>query len=148
MMERRLRVISSLLVRSLPADVRKALYTDTKFCERIGIETAAAFALGKDVSVRSISLLDALRAAVDGRKSTRLILADGKGVRVKLSVNKGGSAVVHLGAGAFQLKTLTSFRRKLWCGGKRSSGYSRSSLFLKKRRSVGAKFFNSKAQQG
>ncbi len=118
MMERRLRVISSLLVRSLPADVRKALYTDTKFCERIGIETAAAFALGKDVSVRSISLLDALRAAVDGRKSTRLILADGKGVRVKLSVNKGGSAVVHLGAGAFQfenadvLSSKTLVRRK------------------------------------
>jgi hypothetical protein len=116
--ERRLRVIGSLLVRSLPADVRKALYTDTQFCEEIRIETAAAFALGKDISVRSVSLLGALGAAVDGRKSTRLTLADGKEVRAKLSLSNGTAAVVHLGSEAFQfddadlLSSKPALRRK------------------------------------
>ncbi len=99
---RRIRVIASLLVRSLPQDVRRALYADTQFCEEIGIETAATFALGKDVSVRSASLLDALAAAIDGRKSARLILADGKEERAKLGVDKQTSAVIYLGAGAFK----------------------------------------------
>jgi hypothetical protein len=90
-------VMGSLLVRSMPSDVSKALYADTQFCADVGIQTAAYFGLGKDVSVQSASLLKAIGAAIDGRKTARLKLPDGTEVRTKLSVNQGTRAVIHIG---------------------------------------------------
>jgi hypothetical protein len=90
------RVMGSLLVRSMPSEIRRALYADSKFCSDVGIRTAASSALGNDVSVQSASLLKAIRAAIDGRKAARLKLANGKEVRAKLSVSKGKRAIIHL----------------------------------------------------
>jgi hypothetical protein len=90
------KMMGSLLVRAMPNDVRKALYTDKQFCSDVGIRTAASFAVGKEVAVQSAGLLKAIGAAIDGRKTARLKLPDGKELRAKLSVNEGNRAVIHL----------------------------------------------------
>jgi hypothetical protein len=93
--------MASLLIRVMPPEVRKVLYEDKQFCSAIGIRTSSTFPLGADIAVEAPSLLKALGAAVDGRKSAQLTLGDGKKIRVKIGTKHGGGAVVFFGKQAF-----------------------------------------------
>lgn len=95
------RVMGSVIVRAMPNDVRKALYADAQFCSEIGIETVSSFPLGGNVAVESVSLFKAIGAAIDGRKSARIKLPNGKEIRAKLGINQRNRAVIQLGKQSF-----------------------------------------------
>lgn len=98
------RTMASLLVSAFPTPIRAALYRDKQFCADVGITTTASMPLSANLSVQSESLFSALAAAVDGRKSTRIKLADGSQVRVTLGVEKNGSGTLRFGGRGFTFR--------------------------------------------
>jgi hypothetical protein len=85
-------LLVAMLINPLPAPARMDLLLDERFCADLGIKPKLFYPLGRDQSVETVSLHNALRAALAGRKSARLILKDGRNVRVKLAVQRGGKA--------------------------------------------------------
>jgi len=84
----------ALLINPLPASARKILLLDEAFCNKLGIKPQFWYPLGGKLSVETVSLHDALRSAVSGRKTSVLRLNSGRRAHVKLGFQKGGKATL------------------------------------------------------
>jgi hypothetical protein len=79
----------AIAVEALPSSVRRYLLADDTFCAKFDIIPRFSFPLG-DCTVETRSLNKALRAAIAGRRWTRLSPERGPAFRVKLGVRNGG----------------------------------------------------------
>jgi hypothetical protein len=94
-------VMGALLISPLPKAVRDALLADRAFLSKLDITPQYSFHLTADLSGELGSLHAALRAAISGRKTAYLRLADKSRVRAKLRLRKNGHVSLELKARAF-----------------------------------------------
>lgn len=87
-------VKTALLIDPLPAAAGKSLLLDDAFCSKLGIKPRFFYPLDDKLSVETGSLHAALRAAVAGSKTGRVLLRSGKQIRVKLGTQAGGKATL------------------------------------------------------
>ena len=95
------KTLFGLVVNSLPAPVRGSIFGDEAVCQKFGIAPEFCIPLDAETGVETKSLHNALCAAVSGRKSAMLKLRDGRRVRAKIGVRKGGLATLQLKKKAF-----------------------------------------------
>jgi hypothetical protein len=88
------RTLFTLILESLPPDVRTRLLMDEAFSETFDFAPKFSFSLGSDCRVDMGSLNKALRTAVAGRKSAMLSRDTGAPFRVKLGLHKKGQATI------------------------------------------------------
>ncbi|RWB74595.1 MAG: hypothetical protein EOQ50_14880 [Mesorhizobium sp.] len=84
--------LTELLLNPLPLSVRMPLLLDEEFRAKLGLKPRFSYPLGKQLSVETGSLHDALRAAIRGRASAMITLSDGQRVRGGVSRLPDGKA--------------------------------------------------------
>src|ERR1043166_8316656 len=83
-----------LVVDPLPVPARGSILLDADYCARFKASPKSWFPLDGDIAAETESLHTALTAAVAGRKSGELTLRDGRRIRIKLGMAKGGQATL------------------------------------------------------
>jgi len=90
----------SVIMDPMPAMVRGELFLDPNFCAKLNLNPKFWLTLDADHVVETVSLHNALRAAIVSRKTASLLLRGGKRVSVKLR-RKGDNATIIIGKKAF-----------------------------------------------
>jgi hypothetical protein len=90
----------SLIMDPIPAAVRGELVLDPDFCAKLNLNPKFWLTLDADHAAEVVSLHNALRAAIAGRKTATLLLRGGRRIRVKLR-RKADNATIIIGKKGF-----------------------------------------------
>jgi hypothetical protein len=96
--------LAAYILRPMASTIKSTLLRDRKFCKRIGFKPSYSYPLTDSISVQSTSLIDALRAAVGGKKHFALKVNKNKSLKAKLRLQKNGSVTLTFNGRSFNIK--------------------------------------------